>query len=143
MGEPGEVVTTMSVEECWSLLEAHEFGRLAYRLVDEVHLVPINFVADDRTLLFRTAPGSKLLAAALQSDVAFEIDWHDDATAWSVVARGRMRRLEEDEGHRLDSLGRQSWIATSKPEVVELVPEEVTGRRFVLRRPEVDNEPVG
>jgi hypothetical protein len=143
MGEPGEVVTTMSVEECWSLLEAHEFGRLAYRLVDEVHLVPINFVADDRTLLFRTAPGSKLLAAALQSDVAFEIDWHDDATAWSVVARGRMRRLEEDEGHRLDSLGRQSWIATSKPEVVELVPEEVTGRRFVLRRPEVDNETVG
>ena len=143
MGEAGEAVTTMSVEECWNLLEAHELGRLAYRLVDEVHLAPINYVSDDRTLLFRTASGNKLLAAALQSDVAFEIDWHDDATAWSVVARGRMRRLEEDERHRLDSLARKSWIASDEADVIELVPDEVTGRRFILRRPEVDNETVG
>ena len=136
MDEIEQPVTEMSVEECWALLESHDFGRLAYRLVDEVHLVPINYVAEDRTLYFRTASGGKLLAAALHSDVAFEIDWYDDGTAWSVVARGALRQLEEDEQHRLDSVARESWILTEKPEVVELVPSAVTGRRFVVRRPQ-------
>ena len=81
-------VEELGVEECWELLQDEQFGRLAYRLVDEVHLVPINYAVDGRSLLFRTASGNKLLAAALESDVAFEIDWHDDLTAWSVVARG-------------------------------------------------------
>jgi nitroimidazol reductase NimA-like FMN-containing flavoprotein (pyridoxamine 5'-phosphate oxidase superfamily) len=136
MDEIEQPVTEMSVEECWTLLESHDFGRLAYRLVDEVHLVPINYVVEDRTLYFRTTSGGKLLAAALHSDVAFEIDWHDDSTAWSVVARGALRQLEEDEQHRLDSVARESWIPTQKPEVVELVPSAVTGRRFVVRRPQ-------
>jgi nitroimidazol reductase NimA-like FMN-containing flavoprotein (pyridoxamine 5'-phosphate oxidase superfamily) len=136
MDEIEQPVTEMSVEECWTLLESHDFGRLAYRLVDEVHLVPINYVVEDRTLYFRTTSGGKLLAAALHSDVAFEIDWHDDGAAWSVVARGALRQLEEDEQHRLDSVARESWIPTEKPEVVELVPSAVTGRRFVVRRPQ-------
>ena len=139
MDEIEQPVTEMSVEECWTLLEGHEFGRLAYRLVDEVHLVPINYVVEDRTLYFRTTSGGKLLAAALHSDVAFEIDWYDDGTAWSVVVRGALRQLEEDEQHRLDSVARESWIPTEKPEVVELVPSAVTGRRFVVRRPQAGN----
>src|SRR3954451_7451698 len=56
-----EPVAELSAEECWELLELGEFGRLAYRLVDEVHLVPINYVADRGVLLFRTASGNKLL----------------------------------------------------------------------------------
>src|SRR4051812_32154322 len=97
-----EPVTTLTTEECWELLQLEEFGRLAYRLVDEVHLVPINYVADAGHLLFRTASGNKLLAAALHSDVAFEIDWRDEHTAWSVVVRGRLRRLHEDEVRRVE-----------------------------------------
>jgi nitroimidazol reductase NimA-like FMN-containing flavoprotein (pyridoxamine 5'-phosphate oxidase superfamily) len=133
-------VVELSTEECWELLEAEEFGRLAYRLVDEVHLVPINYLLDGRAILFRTASGNKLLAAALHSDVAFEIDWHDDLAAWSVVARGRLRRLEEDEEHRIDDLPLHSWLPTLRYDVIELVPDVVTGRRFRLQRPESDNE---
>ena len=129
-------VTTLSEEECWELLEAEEFGRLAYRLVDEVHIVPINFVSDGRALLFRTASGNKLLAAALHSDVAFEIDWHSDVAAWSVVVRGRLHRLAEDEAARVEGRLPQSWIPTPKYDVIELQPDVVTGRRFLLRRPE-------
>jgi nitroimidazol reductase NimA-like FMN-containing flavoprotein (pyridoxamine 5'-phosphate oxidase superfamily) len=133
-------VVELSMEECWDLLESEEFGRLAYRLVDEVHVVPINYLVDGRSLLFRTGSGNKLLAAALQSDVALEIDWHDDLRAWSVVARGRLRQLGEAEAHRVDSLPRQSWLATEKYDVVELEPEAVTGRRFRLQRGEPDEE---
>lgn len=133
-------VVELTEEECWELLETEEFGRLAYRLVDEVHLVPINYVVDGRSLLFRTTSGNKLLAAALHSDVALEIDWHDDHAAWSVVARGRMRQLEEDEAHRVESLPLRPWVPTLKYDVVELRPEVVTGRRFLLQRPEPDHE---
>ena len=129
-------VEEMTAEECWSHLEEEEFGRLAYRLVDEVHIVPVNFVVDGHTLLFRTAAGNKLLAAALASDVAFEIDQRDEDSAWSVVVRGHLRRLEEDEQHRVDNLPEHSWISTRRDEVIDLVPEVVTGRKFLLRRPE-------
>jgi nitroimidazol reductase NimA-like FMN-containing flavoprotein (pyridoxamine 5'-phosphate oxidase superfamily) len=129
-------VAEMTAEECWSHLEEEEFGRLAYRLVDEVHIVPVNFVVDGHTLLFRTAAGNKLLAAALASDVAFEIDQREEDSAWSVVVRGHLRRLEEDEQHRVDNLPEHSWISTRRDEVIDLVPEVVTGRKFLLRRPE-------
>jgi uncharacterized protein len=128
-------VEELSIEECWQLLEHEEFGRLAYRLVEEVHMVPINYAVDAGALLFRTASGNKLLAAALHSDVAFEIDWHDDLAAWSVVVRGQLRRLNEDEQHRVDGLSGQSWVPILKYDVVELKPVSITGRRFFLRRP--------
>jgi nitroimidazol reductase NimA-like FMN-containing flavoprotein (pyridoxamine 5'-phosphate oxidase superfamily) len=133
-------VTTLSAEECWELLEAEEFGRLAYRLVDEVHVVPINYLADERSLLFRTAGGNKLLAAALNSDVAFEIDWHDDRSAWSVVARGQLRRLPEDQEDRVEGLPLHPWVPTLKYNVIELIPTDVTGRFFRLQRPEPDHD---
>lgn len=134
--EMQDPVTVLSVEECWELLEAEEFGRLAYRLVDEVHVVPINYVVDGRSLLFRTTSGNKLLAAALHSDVALETDWHDDLSAWSVVARGHLRQLEEDEEHRIESLPLHPWVATLKYDVIELTPETVSGRWFRLQRSE-------
>ena len=134
-------VEEMTTEECWACLQGEEFGRLAYRLVDEVHIVPINYVVDGRALLFRTAAGNKLLAAALASDVAFEIDMLNDASAWSVVVRGHLRRLDEDEQHRLNGLFERSWILTRRDEVVELVPEVVTGRRFLLQRPTAPPQP--
>ncbi len=124
----------LALDECWECLEAGEFGRLAYRLVDEVHVVPMNYVVDARTLLFRTTAGNKLLAAALHSEVAFEIDWYDEHSAWSVVVRGQARRLPDRELHRLDSLQARPWVSSQKLEAIELVPEIVTGRRFVLRR---------
>lgn len=133
-------VQELTVEQCWQLLGDEEFGRLAYRLVDEVHIVPINYLVDNRCLLFRTASGNKLLAAALHSDVAFEIDWRDDRSAWSVVARGTLRRLGEDEQHRLDGLPQQPWVDTPKYDVVELTPDEVTGRSFQLHRTSIPHE---
>jgi nitroimidazol reductase NimA-like FMN-containing flavoprotein (pyridoxamine 5'-phosphate oxidase superfamily) len=136
-------VQTLDAAQCWDLLEGEELGRLAYRLVDEVHIVPINYIVDGRSLLFRTASGNKLLAAALHSDVALEIDWHDGTSAWSVVARGHLQQLEEDQEHRVDSLPLHPWVPTLKYDVVELVPDLVTGRYFRLERAEPDNQLVG
>ena len=87
----GDTVTVMSDEQCWELLRGNELGRLGFHLLDEVHVVPINYTVDEDTLLFRTAEGSKLLGVVMHGDVVFEIDDHDEDAAWSVVVRGTAR----------------------------------------------------
>jgi uncharacterized protein len=130
-----EVVTELTLEECWQMLRDEEFGRLAYRLVDEVHITPINYAVDGGTLLFRTAEGNKLLAVAMGSEVAFEIDRYGEESARSVVVRGSARLLPEDEAHRADNLPLRPWVPTLKYNVVEIQPIVVSGRAFELSRP--------
>ncbi|HEY0951171.1 pyridoxamine 5'-phosphate oxidase family protein [Nocardioides sp.] len=124
----------LTVEECWDLLAGAEVGRLAYRLVDEIHLVPINYAVEDRVILFRTAAGNKLLAAEMESEVAFEIDWVGEDSAWSVLARGHLRHLDESEEDRLSDLQKHPWVPSLKYDHVALAPAVVTGRRFLLSR---------
>jgi uncharacterized protein len=130
-----DVIYELDHEECWEALRADEFGRLAYHLADEVNLVPLNYAVDGDTLLFRTAEGSKLLGVVMNPDVVFEIDSYGESTAQSVIVRGRARLLEEDEAHRADTTRLRPWLPTLKYNVVEIVPIEVTGRRFNLARP--------
>ena len=130
-----EFVTQLSLDECWEMLREEEFGRLAFRLVDEVHITPINYAVDGGTLLFRTAEGNKLLAVAMGSEVAFEIDRYGEESARSVVVRGSARLLPEDEAHRADNLPLRPWVPTLKYNVVEIQPNVVSGRAFELSRP--------
>jgi uncharacterized protein len=128
-------VVELTADECWDLLSQAQVGRLAYRLVDEIHLVPVNFVVEDRAILFRTAAGNKLLAAELESEVAFEIDWIGEDTAWSVMVRGHLRHVdEEEEDHRLAGLQLRPWVPSLRYDYLELAPAVVTGRRFLLSR---------
>ena len=130
-----EVVTELTSEECWEMLRNEEFGRLAYRLVDEVHITPINYAVQGGSLLFRTAEGNKLLAVVMGSEVAFEIDRYDEESARSVVVRGTARLLPEDEAHRADNVPLRPWTTTLKYNVVEIQPKVVSGRAFELSRP--------
>ena len=130
-----EVVTELTSEECWEMLRHEEFGRLAYRLVDEVHITPINYAVQGGSLLFRTAEGNKLLAVVMGSEVAFEIDRYDEESARSVLVRGTARLLPEDEAHRADNVPLRPWTTTLKYNVVEIHPKVVSGRAFELSRP--------
>jgi nitroimidazol reductase NimA-like FMN-containing flavoprotein (pyridoxamine 5'-phosphate oxidase superfamily) len=130
-----EVVTELTSEECWELLREEEFGRLAFRLVDEVHITPINYAVDGDSLLFRTAEGNKLLAVVMGYDVAFEIDRYGEEWARSVVVRGPARLLPEDEAHRAENVPLRPWTSTLKYNVVEIEPKVVSGRAFELSRP--------
>jgi uncharacterized protein len=76
-----DAVTDLSAEECWDMLRSEEFGRLAFRLVDEVHITPINYAVEGGTLLFRTAEGDKLLGVVMGAGVAFEVDRFDGESA--------------------------------------------------------------
>ncbi len=128
-------VTRLTQDECWQMLREEEFARLAFRLVDEVHITPINYAVDHQTLLFRTGEGNKLLAVAMDSEVALEIDRYDDESASSVVVRGSARILPEDQERRADNVPLRPWVGSPKYNVVEISPRVITGRAFELSRP--------
>ncbi|MEP9381142.1 pyridoxamine 5'-phosphate oxidase family protein [Nocardioides sp. KR10-350] len=130
-----ELMRELTEDECWEFLRSQELGRLAFRMVDDVHIVPINYAVDEHTLLFRTAPGDKLLAVMLGGKIAFEVDRFDEEHAESVVLRGTARLLGEDEAHRAEFVPLRPWVGAEKYDVVEISPEVLTGRAFRLDRP--------
>ncbi|MCV7065153.1 pyridoxamine 5'-phosphate oxidase family protein [Mycolicibacterium farcinogenes] len=124
-------VAILSERESWDLLDGVALGRLVTAVDDEAHVFPVNFVVQNRTILFRTAAGTKLISAAINNQVVFEADDHNSAEGWSVIVRGIARTLRTDE--ELDEAERAQllpWTATTKTHYVRVSPVRVTGRRF-------------
>ena len=133
-----EVVTEMTPEENWSLLEHAQLGRLALSVRDDVEIFPINFAVFEDALYFRTSPGSKLAGLTANPRVALEADRYDDEEAASVIVKGVAERLElQDDIDAADRLELRPWIPTLKYRWVRISPTHITGRRFA-RSPEPD-----
>ena len=114
------------------LLRSTEVGRLAVSGGDGPDIFPINFVVDHGSIVFRTAPGSKLSAVAT-SLVAFEADGYDlpRNEAWSVVIKGRGQEIKQL--HQLVEtfdLPLFPWHAEPKGHFVRIEPTAISGRRF-------------
>ena len=133
-------VTVLSEDESWSLLSSVSLGRLVTILGGQPEIFPVNFVTQRRTVLFRTAQGTKLFSAAMSDRVAFEADDHTAAEGWSVIIKGSAHLLSAN----ADVLDAEeapllSWPATLKPIYVRVIALEITGRRFKFG-PELDRE---
>ncbi|QEE61175.1 pyridoxamine 5'-phosphate oxidase family protein [Salinibacterium sp. dk2585] len=125
-------ITSLSDDECWGLLPTSQLGRLAVSVGGSPDIFPVNYVVDGRSVVFRTAEGTKLLELTINSNVAFEADGWDELTAWSVVVRGTARQLERQRDIlRADELPLRPWTPTLKYIYVRISPEVVTGRRIV------------
>lgn len=61
-------------------------------------ILPVNYSVVDRSVVFRTAPGSGP-AEVTGTEVVFEVDHVDEALSqgWSVLVRGRGHRVEDPE----------------------------------------------
>lgn len=131
MSDAPELVSVLSATECWDLLSSATLGRLVTSVDGHPQIFPVNFAVQRRTVLFRTAEGTKLVSAAINRDVLFEVDQHDLAGGWSVIVNGDARILrsneELDEAEQAQLL---SWTAPSKQHFIRIRPLGVTGRRF-------------
>ena len=124
-------VTVLFEDENWKLMGSVRLGRLITNFAGEPEVFPVNYVVQDRTVLFRTAAGTKLFSAIANHTVVFEADDHNAAEGWSVIIRGRARLLKTDtEIQHAESAQLLPWTATHKPHYVRITPTEVTGRRF-------------
>jgi hypothetical protein len=139
----------LTEDDCWSLLESHSVARLAVDIGGQPDIFPINYIVDAKTIVFRTAAGTKLAGAVLSRHVAIEIDGlDDDGSVWSVVVKGTANEIEGmTERWAADDLPLYPWIASEKPSFVRVEPRLTTGRRFHVvegvRDSSSDNETTG
>jgi len=142
MSVDNDAVTVLGEDECWSLLSSMSLGRLVTILDGKPEIFPVNFATRRRTVLFRTAQGTKLYSAVMGDRVVFEADYHDPALTygWSVIINGRAHMLSANaEILDAEEAPLRSWIATLKPIYVRVIAMEITGRRFKFG-PEPDHE---
>ncbi|MDX3451720.1 DUF1918 domain-containing protein [Streptomyces sp. ME02-8801-2C] len=121
-------------EECRTLLSTHGVGRVAVSAPDgRPAVVPVNYDVVDDAIVFRTAPESTP-AAAIGSEVAFEVDHMDEAMSqgWSVLAIGPASVVTEpDSVRRLTEHARTTpWAGGAREMWVSIQPAHLTGRRI-------------
>jgi hypothetical protein len=133
--DPRNGMEILEDEACWALLDQEEVGRLAVSVAGDVDIFPINYIVADRTIVFRTAEGSKLTELAANSRVALEIDGYepDSGEAWSVVLKGMAQLLDRfSDIYPAEELPLFPWNASPKQWFVRVRPVRVTGRRFTV-----------
>jgi nitroimidazol reductase NimA-like FMN-containing flavoprotein (pyridoxamine 5'-phosphate oxidase superfamily) len=120
--------------ECLALLARRTIGRVGLVVDGRPEVLPVNFVMDGDSVLFRTAEGSPLTQAA-STLVAFEVDDIDESTStgWSVLVHG----FAEDIGDTIDGTSERlrrldlpTWAPGARERWFHVVPDSITGRRI-------------
>ena len=129
----GNPVLELNEEQSWKLLDATQHGRLVVSVAGEPDIFPVNYLASDRKVYLRTAPGNKLAQLTINSRVLLETDGVLSDEAWSVILRGTARVLTtSSELAAVEALGLKTWVPTLKDFYVEIEPTSVSGRHFQL-----------
>ena len=133
MSTPTQPIAVLPESECWKLMSSSALGRLVTTVDGQPEIFPVNFVVQHKTVLFRTAEGTKLVSTAINNNVLFEVDDHNALEGWSVILKGIARSqrtdAEIDEAERAQLL---PWTATVKQHYVRIRPVSITGRRFTF-----------
>jgi nitroimidazol reductase NimA-like FMN-containing flavoprotein (pyridoxamine 5'-phosphate oxidase superfamily) len=142
----GDIVTTslpldhsglgvLQRKECLERLAKARLGRVAFISQGDPVILPVNHGMDGENVIFRTATGTKLLAADTEQVVAFEVDGYDAdrRTGWSVLVRGVATSVEDqEEVKRLNLLGVWPWAdLTERSHWVRINTLSITGRQVV------------
>ncbi|MGW1148097.1 helix-turn-helix domain-containing protein [Streptomyces sp. NPDC002454] len=126
----------LSERECWERLGTHGVGRLGLRGDQTPVILPVNFLVDGRSIVYRTEPGSP---AAVESGapLSFEADHLDDVRSrgWSILVTGVAESVTDVE--TLSALTRRTgsrpWAEGRRTRWIRVVPREVTGRDLRTR----------
>jgi len=124
-------ISVLDDSEAWNLLSSVALGRLVTSFGGQLEIFPVNFVTQNKTVLFRTAEGTKLFTTVMNEKVLFEADDHTADEGWSVILRGTARMLSSaDEIHEADQAGLMPWVPTEKLRFVRVTPSEISARHF-------------
>lgn len=124
---PDELVVVLDPDQCWQRLQRSRTARVAFRTEDSLEVIPVNYAAEARHVLFATSSAAILAAVDDGREIVLEVDEHDGWTAWSVVAKGTAQLA--DDRHPLAARLR-SMLPTPKRATVEFESRTITGRLF-------------
>jgi uncharacterized protein len=127
-------IEKLSKEECLQLLQRESYvGRVAFIADGRPMILPVNYLADDKTVVFCTAPGDKLTHLREGAPVAFEVDFSRPLynSGWDVVVQGTAEEVV-DPGE-LELLRRgplKSWASPAPEHWIRITIEDISGRRI-------------
>ncbi|MFD6654038.1 helix-turn-helix domain-containing protein [Streptomyces parvus] len=120
---------------CWTRLGDHGVGRVALTLEDGPVVLPVNYQVLDGEVMFRTGDDSPLAAAA-DTEIAFEADHFDDAFSrgWSVLIVGTVRPVADDDASQQlrEAAFSTPWAGQEREHVMLLGARRITGRRILV-----------
>ena len=125
---------TLSDDECWEHLHAHQLGRIAILVAALPRIFPVNYVADEGAIVFRSDPGSKLVHGP-GSPACFEVDDYNPSSGigWSVMVTGLLEDItaaDDPVSARLRSLGVEPLAPGRHLHWLALRADNVSGRTF-------------
>ncbi|WP_019631049.1 pyridoxamine 5'-phosphate oxidase family protein [Actinomadura atramentaria] len=134
----GAVPEELDREECLRLIAPGGVGRVAFDDGEGPTVLPVNYILDGDTVVFRTTLGGRIntgvttVLRGAEVRVAFEVDRFDERLeeGWSVLLRGPAHHLSEDEIERAPKV--RPWPRGPRESFISLTPVEISGRR--LRR---------
>ncbi len=130
---PHPVLLKLTTAECWERLGDHGIGRVALSGDTGPAVLPVNYLVDGGTIVYRTASGSVTESAAGQ-EVAFEVDQADEklSEGWSVLVVGTAAHVTDpDTVRRLAAAAEaRPWAGGTRNLWIRVAPARVTGRRI-------------
>ena len=128
-------VEVLAPADCWKYLQSSYIGRLAVINGAVPEIFPVNFMVVDKTVVFRTAPGTKLRALLSGTAAAFEVDGLNPygTEVWSVVIKGQPEPFDGDPAS-LQEAGpdREPWQPGLKDHLIQIRTADISGRRFAV-----------
>lgn len=131
---PATVTAVIDRAECLRLLQYESFvARLAFAFDGVVHVRPVNYLADERGVVFCTSSDTVLRAVSSGTSMVLEVDASQtlDHSGWSVIARGSAQEITDP--HELEYLHRgplKSWAVTGAGRWVRVEIDEISGVRI-------------
>ena len=131
---PGPELEEIQEAECLEMLARNSLGRIAFAVEARQEIFPVTYGLRAGTVVFRTAPGTKL-SYAPGAQVAFEIDEYDPETGvgWSVVVHGIAYDVT-DAGDDFSWAARGAHVTPLAPGAkvhrVAIKSSAISGRRF-------------
>jgi nitroimidazol reductase NimA-like FMN-containing flavoprotein (pyridoxamine 5'-phosphate oxidase superfamily) len=123
----------LDVRQCRELLASGEVGRVAICTATGPQIVPVTYVVDGASVVFRTTPYGVLGRHASRGRVVFEVDEvdRDSRVGWSVIASGHVSVVEDPAEVALIRAFRDPmpWAEGSRLLYMRLVWHTITGRR--------------
>ena len=119
-------IEVIDSDECLRLVRGRQVGRLGIVVGGEPLILPLNYAVVDDSIVFRSAPGSKLDVGP-RAPACFEVDDFDETmrVGWSVLIAGRLEEVDED-GLSVEVT---PWAPGERDHWMRLFPRRVTGRR--------------
>ncbi|ARZ66725.1 hypothetical protein SMD11_1061 [Streptomyces albireticuli] len=130
------LLAQLSEDDCWQKLGTHGIGRIGLTAGPAPVVLPVNFLVDGRTIVYRTETGGAA-AAADADQLAFEADHIDEhlSRGWSVLITGTAEHII-DPG-TVEALatrpGAEPWAGGKRDLWIRIRPGQVTGRTIHTR----------